>query len=70
MKHVKLYEDYSDNGMVYPSQHNEKPLITKLEEDTEFMDKIKDGIRYAMDKYNVDANKVWDALGTYIKNHG
>lgn len=52
MKHINSYrvfreinEDYSDNGMVYTSQHNEKPLIAKLEEDTEFMDKIKEGIR-------------------------
>lgn len=61
-----LNEDYSENGFTWKSKSDVKPLTHKLQEDTEFNNLIKAGIRYAMNKYKVDANDVWDALKSNI----
>ena len=62
MNHIKLFEDYTENGRVWRSKTDEKPLGHSLQEDPEFQNLIKAGIRYAMNKYKKDANDIWDAL--------
>lgn len=62
MKRIKLFEDYSENGSIYRSEGEEKSLISKLNDDVEFMNKIKEGIKYAAGKYNVDPNTIWSSL--------
>ena len=64
--HNNINEDYTEHGKIWRSETDEKPLGHSLQEDSEFQNLIKAGIKYAMNKYKKDANDIWDALKSTI----
>ena len=49
---------------------NESKIPNDIKDDKEFYDKLREVIKFGMDKFDADAIDVWAAIGSHIKFYG